>query len=220
MGLRGGVKIWDGPTRLVHWSIVILFCLSWWSAETRRMDIHLWSGAAFLGLLAFRLIWGFFGGSTARFSQFLRSPSRVLAYLRTGNDGTHAIGHNPIGAYSVVAMLAVLAIQVTSGLFSTDIDGIDSGPLSYLISFDLSRSAASVHGYAFDAARILIALHIAAIGYYLVLKRRNLIGPMVTGKIPGVEAGRTAMVPASVLRLVACTVLAFGIAYFIALRQG
>jgi cytochrome b len=184
MNPHGAIKVWDGPTRLVHWLLIVLLGFSWWSAETDHMDWHRQSGSVLLGLLVFRLIWGFIGGSTARFSSFVRSPSAVMAYLRTSPAARRATGHNPLGAYSVVVILLLLAVQIGTGLFAVDIDGLESGPLSYLVSFDAGRAAAEIHELSFRLLQVAAVLHVAAILFYLFVRKRNLIGPMVTGTKP------------------------------------
>src|SRR5688572_21899245 len=99
------IPVWDVPTRLFHWLLVLLIAFSWWSADSRRMDWHRYSGYAVLGLLAFRILWGFAGSSTARFAGFVRSPAATLRYLRGEKAG---VGHNPLAAWSVLAMLGLL----------------------------------------------------------------------------------------------------------------
>jgi cytochrome b len=192
------LKVWDLPTRLFHWLIVLTVAFSWYSAETGIMDWHYRSGIAALVLLAFRLIWGVIGGSTARFTSFVRSPAAVLVYVRRSAGKPIEGGHSPIGAYSVVAMLLALMVQIVSGLLAVDIDGIESGPLSYLISFDQGRIAANTHEISFSVLQALIALHVLAILYYRI-RGRKLIEPMVTGRDPqlppnaaGVTGGGTA----------------------------
>ena len=132
------MRVWDLPTRLVHWLVVLGVALSWWTGETGRLEWHRWSGYGLLGLVAFRIYWGFFGSSTARFRQFLRGPRTVIGYLR--GAWPPAPGHNPLGALSVLALLALLATQIVLGLFAVDVDGIESGPLSLYVSFDAGRS--------------------------------------------------------------------------------
>lgn len=171
--------VWDGATRLFHWLLVVLIGVSWWSAENYHMDWHYRSGLAACALLIFRLLWGLFGTSTARFRQFVKGPRGILRYVR-GQASPH-IGHNPLGGWSVIALLLALVTQVVSGLFSVDIDGIESGPLSYLVSFDQGRVAADIHHISFSVVQALVVLHIAAILFYLFVKRHNLIGAMVTG---------------------------------------
>lgn len=174
------VRVWDAPTRAFHWALVALLGFSWWSAEAHEMEWHRWSGLTVLALVAFRLVWGLIGGSTARFGTFLKGPRGVLGYMRSG-AGWAGGGHNPLGGWSVVALLLVLAGQVTAGLFAVDVDGIESGPLSYLVDFDQGRTAAEVHELCFNLLLGLSALHLVAVLFYLVVKQRNLIAPMVTG---------------------------------------
>lgn len=178
------VRLWDGPTRLVHWALVGLVGLSWWTHEIGRMDWHRWSGYAVLGLLVFRIFWGFAGGSTARFATFVKGPAAVAAYARgLFRPGAAALpGHNPMGGWSVLALLAALVAQVTFGLFAVDVDGIESGPLSQYVSFDLGRSFAEWHEISFNLLLGLIGLHLLAVVFYLVIRRDNLVGAMVTGR--------------------------------------
>ena len=177
-------RIWDAPTRLFHWLLVILMGVSWYTAEKHHMEIHRWSGYAVLGLILFRIYWGLVGSETARFSGFVKGPKRTLAYLRTlpGRAASHTVGHNPVGAVSVVAILLAVAAQVIFGLFAVDIDGLESGPLSYMVSFDTGRLFAKLHGWSFNVLLVLAGIHIAAVLFYLFYKRENLIRPMVTGR--------------------------------------
>lgn len=179
--VAGGVRValWDLPTRLVHWALVLLIPFSWWSAEAHHMDWHRLSGYAILGLLLFRLIWGFVGSSSARFAEFVRGPRAVVAYAR--NKGGAVLGHNPMGGWSVVALLLLLVAQVGLGLFAVDIDGLESGPLSHWVSFDAGRAAAEWHEGTFKLLQLLIALHIAAVLFYLFVRRDNLIAAMLSG---------------------------------------
>jgi cytochrome b len=205
--------VWDLPTRLFHWPIAGLFAFSWYTAETGRMDWHRLSGETILGLLLFRLVWGFAGGSTARFAHFVRGPGTVLAYLRGAKTGP---GHNPLGGYSVIALLLVLCTQVGSGLFAVDVDGLESGPLSYLVDFDRGRQAAHIHHLCFNLLLALVGLHILAVLFYLVVRRRNLIGPMLTGRDRTLAAGEEGLRPASPLWLLLAIVVAAGLAWWIA----
>lgn len=177
-------KIWDLPTRLVHWLIVFLVCFSWWTAEERHMQWHYWSGLTLLGLLVFRIYWGFAGPETSRFASFIKGPREVLKYASRLLRGDYkpGFGHNPLGAISVLAILLALSAQVGLGLFASDTDGLESGPLSRYVSYEFSRSAGELHEDAFKILLVLIGLHILAIGFYLAVKKINLIGPMVTGR--------------------------------------
>ena len=176
-------RLWDAPTRIVHWALVILIGFAWWSAEYDRLQWHRWSGYAVVGLVVFRLIWGFAGSGNARFASFVKGPSATLAYLRTLPTRVHAIvpGHNPLGAWSVLAILAVLVAQVVTGLFAVDVDAFEAGPLSDRVDFDTGRLIARWHHWSFTTLQALVVLHLAAVAFYLVYKRDNLIGPMVTG---------------------------------------
>jgi cytochrome b len=207
--------VWDLPTRLFHWLLVGLFGFSWWSAENDHLDWHLYSGIAVCGLMVFRLLWGVIGTDTARFSQFVRAPRAVWSYL-TGK-AARPLGHNPLGGWSVLALLGLLCIQVVSGLFAVDVDGLNSGPLSYLVDFDRGRSAAAVHDVSFNLLLMLAGLHILAVLYYLVVKRRNLIWSMVTGLEPVTEdGGATAARLAPRWRLLVAVILAGLLVYGLA----
>jgi cytochrome b len=177
------VRIWDAPTRLFHWLIVALFITSWLTAEIDRLDLHFLSGYAILGLLAFRLYWGFAGSATARFATFLKGPRSVVAYARrlTARAGSGSPGHNPMGGWSVVAMLLILAAQVGLGLFASDVDGVETGPLNHLVSFDAGRRIAHLHSFVFNILLGFVILHVAFIIFYVAYKRENLIGPMISG---------------------------------------
>jgi cytochrome b len=176
-------RLWDGPTRIVHWALVALIGFAWWSAETGRLEWHRWSGYAVVGLVAFRLIWGVAGSGSARFAGFVKGPAATLAYLRTLPGRVHDTvpGHNPLGAWSVLAILAVLVVQTVTGLFAVDIDAFEAGPLSDRVDFDTGRLFAKWHHWSFTALQILVVLHLVAVAFYLFYKRANLIGPMITG---------------------------------------
>ena len=115
------LPIWDLPIRLFHWVLVGLIAFSWWSAEYHYDDLHIWSGIAVLTLLIFRFLWGVFGSSTARFASFVRGPRAVFGYLRGQWRG---IGHNPLGALSVIALLGLVTVQTVLGLIASDEDGL------------------------------------------------------------------------------------------------
>jgi cytochrome b len=206
------VRVWDAPTRIVHWSMVLLFAFSWWSAENGELEWHRWSGYSLTALVLFRLYWGFFGGSTARFSQFLRGPRVVVSYLR-GAPAQFA-GHNPVGAWSVVLMLALLATQIVLGLFAVDVDGLESGPMSSLVSFETGRVAAEWHEKIFDVLLAIVAVHILAALYYLAVRKQNLIGAMFTGK-RNLDGTHAPLIPASVVRLIIGILLSVALTWFI-----
>jgi len=208
------IRVWDWPVRLTHWLFVFCLAVSWWSAEQRAMDWHRYSGYALLGLLIFRIYWGFAGSSSARFSSFVRGPSNIAAYLRGTREHHRDAGHNPLGGWSVAAMLTLMLAQVLIGLFVSDVDGLESGPLSHLVSFELSRTLAESHEVVFNLILGLAALHIAAILFYLLAKRDNLIVAMLTGKRRNVRM--SSMTPVPAWRVLPGIVLAIGIVWWVA----
>jgi cytochrome b len=208
--------VWDIPTRVFHWLLVGLLLFSWWSAETYHLDWHQYSGITVLALLIFRILWGLIGTNTARFSQFVRGPGAVISYVRPSSTDAFPIGHNPVGGWSVVLMLLLLLVQVGTGLFAVDVDGIESGPLSYMVDFDQGRTASAIHHLSFTLLLLVGALHIVAILFYLFVKRRNLVGPMITGsqQMAGTaEADSAVLVPR--WRVVVAAIIAILIAYWV-----
>ena len=194
--------VWDLPTRLTHWLFALCVAFSWWSAEQRLMDWHRYSGYTVLGLLIFRIYWGIAGSSTARFAHFVGTPRAVLEHLRLRREQrTRIVGHSPLGSWSVVAMLLAMATQVTLGLFATDIDGLESGPLSHLVTFDTGRTLAEAHEVSFNVLLALIALHVVAILFYLLYERNDLVTAMLSGR-KRVEGEPPGMRPAPGWRLV------------------
>jgi cytochrome b len=206
------VAVWDLAVRATHWLLAVLIPFSWWSATNDHLPWHRLSGYTILGLLVFRLIWGFVGSPTARFGEFLSSPRGVIAYLR--GKAAPIVGHNPLGGWSVVAMLVVLAGQVGLGLFSVDEDSVEAGPLSKFLSFDTSRAIAHLHSKLFLVLLGLIGLHLAAIAVY-ALRRTNLVAPMITGVAPLVEGAESPRLAAR-WRVVPAAALAAVIAWFVA----
>lgn len=172
------VRVWDLPTRIVHWAIAGLVAFSWWSAKSDHLPWHRLSGDLILALLLFRLVWGVLGSQTARFSSFVRGPAGILRYLR--GAGFAGPGHNPLGALSVVALITALCVQVGLGLFAVDEDGLEPGPLSKMVDFDTGRAIAKLHHLTFNLLLALVAIHLAAIVIY-ELRRKRLVLPMITG---------------------------------------
>jgi hypothetical protein len=177
-------RLWDLPVRLVHWSFVALLPVLWWTAESGLLDLHQQIGLVMLALVAFRLLWGLIGSDTARFTRFVKGPQAIRAYLAGLRAGTNppTVGHNPLGGWNVIALLALLAAQVALGLFAQDTDGLFSGPLNHLVSWDTAKALSEAHELGFNLILALVALHLAAIVYYRVIKRENLITPMITGE--------------------------------------
>jgi cytochrome b len=186
--------VWDLPIRLFHWVLTALIAFSWWSVKNHQTEWHIWSGIAILTLLIFRLLWGLFGSSTARFANFVRGPAVVRDYLRNNGSWRFA-GHTPLGALSVIALLGAVAVQVGLGLISVDEDGLNEGPLARLVSLQTSEAARDFHEDFFNVLLSLIVIHVAAIVAYRLLVGRKLTGTMFSGRAelePGVEPMRPA----------------------------
>ena len=171
------IRVWDLPTRLFHWILAALVIGSFASVKIGNMDWHGRLGYAVLALLIFRLIWGFAGGGYSRFSTFVRGPGSVMAYLR---GASHGPGHNPLGALSVLAMLAALLFQAGSGLFTND-DIAFEGPLAHRVSGARSSLLTTWHRRNENILIALVVVHVAAIVYYRLRLKQDLISPMLTG---------------------------------------
>ncbi|MBT3067715.1 cytochrome b/b6 domain-containing protein [Rhodoferax sp. U11-2br] len=177
------VRVWDAPTRLFHWTLTVCVVAAVITAQIggAAMDWHFRLGYAILTLLMFRLIWGLVGGRWSRFSAFLYRPGQVLAHLKGQTDPQHAVGHNPLGALSVFALMGFLTIQLVSGMFSDD-EISATGPLASLASSTWVSNATYYHAEVGKLILIvLVTLHVIAIALYFLKKRENLVRPMVTG---------------------------------------
>jgi cytochrome b len=180
------MPIWDLPLRLFHWLLALAVTgavVTGWLGGN-LMVWHGRLGALILGLIAFRLVWGVLGTPTARFHHFVRGPAAIRAYL-TGR--WHGIGHNPLGALSVVAMLLVIGLQALSGHFARD-DIAFNGPLVSLVGNATSDRITRLHRLGADLVLILVALHVMAIAYYRLVRKQDLIGPMLTGGRQDIDA--------------------------------
>lgn len=178
------VRVWDWPVRVFHWTLLALVVVSVATAYAGGtwMDWHMRSGYAVLGLLAFRIAWGFAGTRWARWSSFVHGPARALAYARTLLASPHetSVGHNPIGGYMVVALVAVLLGQATTGLFAND-DILTEGPLAKLVSKALSDRLTSLHHLNQWLIYALAGLHVLAVLVHRVRFREDLVAAMITG---------------------------------------
>lgn len=202
------LRLWDWPTRIFHWTLVLAVSSAIITAELGG-NLMVWHGRAgivIIGLLVFRLVWGVFGSTYARFAQFFPTPAKLRAYVRGQWRG---IGHNPLGALSVFALLGLLLLQASSGLFAND--DIDfTGPLFNLVSQERSNWLTGWHQRIGDVLFWLIGLHVVAVLFYVLIKKKNLLGPMVTGWTE--EAGlvpEQAAKGGNVVVLVLALVLAF-----------
>ncbi len=174
------VRVWDLPIRLFHWVLLIAIVVSVVAIELLDdTPLHVRSGQVILGLLVFRLVWGLVGTSSAQFHRFLRSPRTVLAYVR--GDRVEYVGHNPLGAFSVVAMLACLVVQVASGLAADD-EIFTTGPLAKHVGSDWVSRANQIHEWNSWILLALVIAHIAGIAWYARIKKLNLVAPMITGR--------------------------------------
>lgn len=187
---RTQVRVWDLPTRVVHVLMIVLLATLWITAGQGWMAWHRWAGYAVLTLIVFRIYWGARGSTTARFSHFLRGPRAVRRYIGTlfsKSDYAPSVGHNPLGGWNVLLMLALLLLQAGLGLFAVDEYGIESGPLATHVSFETGRRLAAVHAAVFDVITVLIFVHVLAVLAHYLFKRENLIVPMVTGVKSGIR---------------------------------
>ena len=203
-------RVWDLPVRLVHWLVAGLILFSWWSVHNHHTDRHIWSGCAILTLLIFRILWGFFGSSTARFANFVRGPRAIGDFVRGRWTG---IGHNPLGALSVIVLLLALFVQVGLGLIAEDEDGLYAGPLYRLVSSDTSDKARDLHALWFNVILGLIVLHVAAIIYYR-FRGQKLTKPMITGRAE-LKPGTQPMRPGKWWAALICLAVALGIVRWI-----
>jgi cytochrome b len=188
------VRVWDAPTRLFHWVLAVSVVGLVVTAQIggAAMDWHFRLGYGVLVLLLFRVMWGFIGGHWSRFGSFVVGPAKAIAYLRAGAGAPQAVGHNPLGALSVLALLSFLALQVGSGLFSDD-EIAASGPL---VKFASSAWVGNATFYHKEVGKLmllaLVSLHLAAIVFYRLQKGEDLVSPMLTG-----DKTLDAVVPAS-----------------------
>lgn len=173
------IRVWDLPTRLFHWLLAVCVFGAFISAQIggNAMVWHGRFGVTVVGLLVFRLVWGFIGSTYARFLQFIKGPSAILAYLR---GQWHGEGHNPLGALSVIGLLGTLLLLVATGLFAND-DIAFEGPLYALVGKDLSDKLVGIHRLLEPVIILLVLAHLGAIVFYARVKKEKLIMPMITG---------------------------------------
>ena len=205
------MRVWDLPTRLFHWLLALTVVASVVTGQAggNAMIWHTRLGLVVMALLAFRLVWGFAGGYWSRFASFLYGPRSVMAYLRgdSGPGGRYDIGHSPVGALSVWALLGLLGVQVATGLVADD-EIATTGPLNRFVSSAAANAASGWHSEVGKSLLIvLVIVHIAAVLYYLWRKKQNLVAPMVHGDMP-LPAGTPTSADGAGRRLAAALVLA------------
>lgn len=174
------IRIWDLPLRLFHWMLALAVTGAMISGQIGG-NLMIWHGRLGIliaGLLGFRLAWGLVGSTHARFASFVRGPGAIIAYLRGEWRG---LGHNPLGALSVLGMLTALGLQTAGGLFGND-DIAFQGPLYALVSKDTSDWLSGLHRKGFWLILLLVLTHLGAIVFYLRVHRDNLVRPMITGR--------------------------------------
>jgi cytochrome b len=180
--------VWDLPLRLFHWALALAvagsFATHW--LGTTAFEWHVRCGYATLVLLAFRLAWGFVGPLHARFGDFVRGPRAVWSHARAlfGGSKEPVAGHNPLGGWMVLALLALLAVQAVTGLFAND-DIVNAGPLYGYVDDARSDALSSLHRRLSDWILVAVGVHVGAALWYLLVRRENLIVPMITGYKPG-----------------------------------
>ena len=195
------IEVWDFGVRLFHWSLVLLMIGSVVTIKLGKIEYHTWCGYCILMLVLFRILWGFAGGTYARFTTFVKGPSAVIAYLKgmLGGAKETTLGHNPMGALSVLAMLAAILFQASSGLFTNSDDFSFEAALYKWVGKDLSDKITSLHRLNQNVLYALVALHLCAIAFYLLVKKQNLVTPMITGsttatgEAPAVRRGSAAV---------------------------
>ena len=184
------VLVWDIFIRAFHWLIVALVAAAYATWRLNWMVWHGWIGDAVLALVLFRLLWGFFGGETARFSRFLASPRKAFQHLKHPfrREPDRQVGHNPAGGWMVLILLALLLAETLTGLYVAN-DMADEGPLTEVVPAWAANAIASAHAILWDALLAAIVLHVLAIAAFAGIKGQNLLRPMITG---------TKLLPASI----------------------
>jgi cytochrome b len=177
------VLVWDVATRLFHWLTVVLVIACYVSWRMNRMNWHSWTGDALLALVLFRLLWAFFGSETARFSSFLASPRAAARYLAVlmRRQPDRQIGHNPVGGWMVLLLLALLLAEALTGIYVAN-DVADEGPLTETVPALVANLITDLHAYFWDALLIAALLHVMAILLYAAVLRHDLVTPMITGR--------------------------------------
>lgn len=213
------VRIWDLPTRFFHWLLTALVVFSFTTGKLGGdwLTWHFRSGYTILSLLLFRLLWGFAGSHYARFANFLPSPSTLWRTVRSGRSSARTVsaGHSELGTLSVYMLLIVLVVQATTGPFAND-GSFTEGPWAKFVSGATSDRISTVHYYNAWLVVGLTALHVAAIAFYLLARREDLITPMLTGDKLGMSAPAAEDGIAIRLRAAVLAALAGGIVFYLA----
>lgn len=179
---RRAILVWDLPTRLFHWAAAALIAIAYITYRLGWMDWHAWAGDAVLTLVVFRLLWGFFGSDTSRFSRFVAAPRAAFAHLRRLflREPDRQVGHNAAGGWMVLLLLALVLGEAVSGVYVQN-DVANQGPLSDITPARIANAITASHWIFWDALLAAIALHILAIAAYATAKGQDLVRPMITG---------------------------------------
>ena len=225
------VRAWDGPTRLFHWTLVALIADAWISFQYSErvgdftLRWHRWNGYAILVLVVWRLLWGLVGSSTSRFASFVRWPWTAAGYgldLLRGRP-RHFLGHNPLGTYMVLALLALVAAQGTLGLFTLEHNDLVAGPLKRIASDETVKTLSFWHRRGFNVILAFVCLHVIANLGYQLFKKDPLITGMVTGRKPAADyedASEAVIVARPGVRGLLCLIVAAGIVFGAILAAG
>jgi cytochrome b len=209
--------VWDLPVRLTHWALVLAVAGAW-ATHYAGVEWFVWHrrcGYAVLVLVAFRIVWGFAGTRHARFAGFVRGPRELRAYLL--GRAAAGPGHNPLGALSVLALLLLLLLQASTGLFAND-EIMNMGPFYGLIAPELSNRLTSLHRTGSDWLLLLIVLHVAAVAFYVRIRGQSLVSAMFTGRKPAAVVPETEAITSSRVLLAGVIVAALAIALTLAVR--
>jgi cytochrome b len=175
--------VWDLPLRLWHWALAICVLGSWITAEAgfEWTTTHFYFGYAALTLVLFRLLWALLGTTHARYSNFLASPTQVLAYLKAGASAKASVGHNPLGGWAAVVIVLIVGLQAATGLFISD-DIFYAGPYNSVVTTNTADWLAGLHHRIFAGIQLLVVAHLAAVAWYTWGRQQSLIQAMVHGK--------------------------------------
>jgi len=215
------IIVWDLPTRIFHWCLVLLIIVSVVASEAEAywmMDVHMYSGFSIMVLMIFRVLWGFFGGRHARFADFIRGPGTVLSYFQQLRQRIipDYRGHNPAGGWSVVVLLLLISVQAVTGLYSND-DILTEGPLADTVSKAFSDQMTWIHHVNSNLLFVMVGLHVLVIVIHRLMGD-NLVRAMIRGRKPdhGASPGNE-KVPAEGNKFIAVLIVgaACGLVYYI-----
>jgi cytochrome b len=177
------VLVWDRPTRLFHWIVVVLVAAAYLTWRLNWMEWHAKVGYALLATVIFRILWGFFGSETARFTRFLATPRAACRHLARvwHREPDRQVGHNPAGGWMVLLLLLLMLAETLTGIYVGN-DVADEGPLSELMPASMANAITALHAFLWDALLAAVALHLAAIAIYTLVKGHDLLRPMITGR--------------------------------------